>query len=63
MFRSKHRETHSLDPEVVGCQFSIVNLQHEASVLQCLLPHLRKDRDQGKRYLSHIYHVLVQFYS
>lgn len=33
---------HSLDSEVVSSQFSIIDLQHETSVLQGLLPHLTK---------------------
>lgn len=32
----------SLNPEVVRRQLGVVNLQHEAGVLQSLLPHLRQ---------------------
>lgn len=43
--KNKHKRTcvgHSLDPEVIGSQFSVVDLQHDASVLQRPLPHLSK---------------------
>lgn len=58
---ARHQSRHSLNPEVVSCKFSIVNLQHEASVLQCLPPHLRKDMVSIQ--LLHIYYILVRFYS
>lgn len=43
---SKRKATsvwHSLDPEVIGRQFGVINLQHDAGVLQRPLPHLRRE--------------------
>lgn len=34
----------SLDPEVVGRQFGVVNLQHDPGVLQALLSHLQSQQ-------------------
>lgn len=38
---------YSLDPEVIGRQFAIINLQHDPGILQGLLSHLNRE-NSGK---------------